>query len=117
MALSEYFMNVIIGFDNLQKKFGKDVILIYQDAGNYMDRAYISWESGQIALSPEFQKDLNNVVSICKTQNVWDYKDRVYFADTLENYTVKIIKTIGIIEPSMKDGAEQILKSNNMRKE
>lgn len=114
MALPESFMNVVIGFDNLQKKFGKNVILIYQDSGNYMDKVYVSWEGGQIALSPEFQKDLNNVISICKAQSVWDYKDRAYFADTLENYTVKIIKTIGIIEPSMKDGAEQILKSNNM---
>lgn len=114
MALPEYFMNVIEGFDNLQKKFGKDIILVYQDTGNYMDKAYISWEGGQIALSPEFQKDLNNIISICKAQDVWNYKDRAYFADTLENYTVKIIKTIGIIEPSMKDKAEQILKQNNI---
>lgn len=114
MALPEYFMNVIVGFDNLQKKFGKDIILVYQDTGAYMDKSYISWEGGQIALSPEFQKDLNNVISICKTQSVWDYKDRTYFADTLENYTIKIIKTVGIIEPSMKEGVEQILKSNNV---
>lgn len=114
MALPEYFMNVVEGFDNLQKKFGKNIILVYQDTGNYTDKAYISWEGGQIALSPEFQKDLNNVISICKAQGVWNYKDRAYFADTLESYCGKIIKTIGIIEPSMKDGAEQILKQNNI---
>lgn len=106
---SKIIFQVLYGLVNLYQKFGSDAILIIPNEFNFASKGYIIWEKGCVSITPEYQKNFLNAISICKAQDVCNSNTNgyIFFADSFSNYCKPLLKALAKIEPTQ---AEEIKK-------